>query len=94
MFEYWLSIGGEIKLKETKNELLINKYVACLILGGYGTRALSLIKSGDAHITPNEATALFSICHGNFENMKEPVETFELLEYLGAEIEPAGAGSE
>ena len=89
MFDYWLSIGGETTLKNTKNELLINKYVACLILGGYGTRARALIDSKDANITSYEATALFSICHGNFENMKEPVETFELLEYLGAEIEPA-----
>ena len=79
MFEYWLSIGGETKLKETKNELLINKYVACLILGGYGTRARQLIDSKDACINSDEATALFSICHGNFDNMKEPVETFELL---------------
>ena len=50
---------------------------------------INLSNCKNACINSDEATALFSICHGNFENMKEPVETFELLEYLGAEIEPA-----
>ena len=33
-----------------------------------------------------DATELLSSCSGNFEAMKEPVETFELLESLGAKL--------
>ena len=88
MYNYWLSIGRETDLINAKNELLINKYVACLILGGYGTRAREFIDSKDANITSYEATALRSICKDDFKNMKESVETYELLVFLGAEIEP------
>ncbi len=87
MFDLWISMGSEDKLLKSKDKLLINKYVACLILGGYGVRAGKLIQSKDASINADEATQLFAMCQGNFENMKEPVETFELLESLGAKIE-------
>jgi hypothetical protein len=33
-------------------------------------------------ITPDEALELMDQCKGNFDNMKEPVETFELLERI------------
>lgn len=90
MYDCWLSLDGEGKLKANDDRLKVNKYVACLILGGYGTKAMELIKNDYASITPDEASQLWSICHGNLEYMKEPIETFDLLQYLNPSIEISG----
>jgi hypothetical protein len=90
MYDCWLSLDGETKLKLAGDRMKVNKYVACLILGGYGTKAMELIKSDCASITADEASQLWSICHGNLEYMKEPIETFDLLQYLNPSIEISG----
>ena len=64
MFDCWVSRGGEKKLREGDDALKVNKYVACLILGGYSGRAKEWIDEGLAAITADEATQLFAICQG------------------------------
>ncbi len=79
--------GREAYLLEhgTSDELF--RYTTYLILAGYSTKAREVIDLGQVVITADDATALMSSCMGNFENMKEPVETYELLEALGARMD-------
>ena len=76
--------GREAYLLEQGSSDELFRYATYLILAGYSTKARNVIELGRVVITPDDATALMSSCMGNFENMKEPVETYELLEALGA----------
>jgi len=77
-FELLLALDGD--------KSIIKRYVTGLILVGYGIKAGQIISTGHVEYTPDEATELLSSCSGNFSQMHEPMETFELLERLGAEI--------
>lgn len=71
----------EAKLLEDRDRA--HEYaVVMLTLWGYGTRVSELIEDGLVCFSPDEALQLMEVCTNNFENMKEPVETFELLEAL------------
>jgi hypothetical protein len=78
------SSGREAALCQSGDQLLLFKYTTSLILSGYSKRAAHVISEGEVTITADDATALLASCTGNFEAMREPVETFELLESLGA----------
>jgi hypothetical protein len=86
MYEAFISSGSESKLLSSGDELRILKYVSCLIIGGYCTRARDILATGLVTIDSVLATELLASCRGNFDNMKEPIETFELLESLGAVV--------
>lgn len=62
----------------------IFQYFTYFILAGYSEKAVEILNSGTLSINAEEATELMNSCRGNFESMKNPVETFELLESLGA----------
>ena len=79
--------GREIDFLTNGNSHELFKYATYLILAGHSKKAISSIKAGNIQITPLDATVLLKSCSGNFENMKEPVETFELLEALGASLD-------
>ena len=71
----------EAKLLEDRDRA--HEYaVVMLTLWGYGTRVSELIEDGLVSFSADEALQLMEVCTNNFENMKEPVETFELLEAL------------
>jgi hypothetical protein len=71
----------ELKLLEDRDRA--HEYaVVMLTLWGFGTRVSELIEDGFVCFSADEALELMDICTTNFENMKEPVETFELLEAL------------
>jgi hypothetical protein len=73
--------GREAKLLEDPERA--HEYATVLLsLWGYGTRVRELIEEGIVEISAEEATEIMEACSGNFDNMKEPVETFELLEML------------
>ncbi len=55
-----------------------------LILLGSAKKANSLIQYKKLNISVDFANELLSLCNGKFANMEEPMETFELLESLGA----------
>ena len=79
--------GREAHLLQYGSNDELFRFVTYLILAGYSTKAQKVIQLGRVTITADDATALMSSCTGNFENMKEPVETFELLESLGARLD-------
>lgn len=71
----------EAKLLEDRDRA--HEYaVVMLTLWGFGTRVSELIEDGLVCFSADEALQLLEVCTNNFENMKEPVETFELLEAL------------
>jgi hypothetical protein len=87
LYEYYISYGCETKLKESKDTDSITRYTACLISGGYGQKAQEYINEFKLEFSPEIATAMLEICKGNMENLKEPIETFLLLDSLGAVVE-------
>jgi hypothetical protein len=73
--------GGEAVLLENAEQA--HEYAVKLITKwGAGVKVAELVAEGLVTITPDEALELMDQCKGNFDNMKEPVETFELLERI------------
>lgn len=79
--------GRQDQLLVSPNAELKLRYATHLIFAGYSQHAGVVIRQGNLQITPEQASHLLSSCRGNFENMKDPIETFELLESLGAAYE-------
>lgn len=66
-----------------EDPLRAHEYAVILVsLYGYGVRAKEIIDEGLAKISPDEALEIMDTCKGKYENMKEPIETFELLQQL------------
>lgn len=78
--------GRELQLLKKGSSDIKFQYITFFILAGYAKKAYEIIQEGYITITPEEATELLSSCRGNFANMKDPIETFELLETLGASM--------
>jgi len=78
--------GMQSKMLTSDNTTQISEYTTSLVQAGYSKYVSSLLKSGQITITPKDATLLLNSCHGNFENMLEPIDMFELLESLGASM--------
>lgn len=76
--------GLEDDFLKTNSYNDIHSYTTSLIFGGYASKVSTLISEGHIDISSSEATILFRKCRGNFDNMIDPIETFELLERLGA----------
>ena len=73
--------GREAKLLEDKDKA--HEYAVILLtMWGFGVRVSELIEEGLVSFSGDEALELLDSCTNNFQNMKEPVETFELLESL------------
>lgn len=62
------------------------QYLSAFVLAGLAEKAKALLATQLVSITASEATALMNACRGNFQRMKDPVETFELLMSLGADF--------
>jgi hypothetical protein len=85
--EYWVleefaDSDQETALFSDPDETKLKEYVAWLVFAGYGTKLKRHIHNGDVTVTAAQAAILFSQCSENFGNMREPVETYELLEKL------------
>lgn len=73
--------GREAKLLE--DPVRAHEYAVILLaLWGFGARVKELVDEGIVSFSADEALELLDNCAYNFGNMKEPVETFELLESL------------
>ena len=73
--------GREARLLEDTEKA--HEYAVILLtMWGFGGRVGELIKEGLVTFSGDEALELLDCCTNNFENMKEPIETFELLESL------------
>lgn len=62
------------------------QYISHFILTGVPTKAKELLNSGKFSLTREQATSLLNACKGNFEQMEDPVDTFELLMSLDADM--------
>jgi len=75
----FVASGGEAILLENKEKAL--EYAVTLVTaGGYGSKVAEMVNDGLVHISADLALELLDQCRGSFDTMKEPVETFELLE--------------
>ena len=75
-------LGGELAiLNDTRR---VAEYFRALILGGFAARAEMFVDRGHIQVTSELATQLMEEAKGNFDRMKDPVETVELLLRLGA----------
>ena len=82
LIEEFADSEQEEALFSDPDETKLREYVSWLVLAGYGTKLAKHINRGEITITAAQATILFSQCSENFASMKEPVETYELLERL------------
>jgi hypothetical protein len=86
LLDEFVNSGREIQLL-TKGSFEIKfQYFSFFIITGHSEKAHEMIENEYLRITSEEATDLLNSCRGNFENMKNPIETFELLESLGATV--------
>lgn len=82
-----LEDSGKVEmLLASQDTKRIERFAVCLVIGGYCSHLSQLLERGVVSISPTLATQLLENCRGNFENMKEPVETFMMLERLGAMV--------
>lgn len=66
-----------------EDEEQANKYAEILLAyGGCGIKVKELIEEGYVSISADTALDILDKCRGNFDSMKDPVETFELLESI------------
>jgi hypothetical protein len=76
--------GGQRELLRGRKEAIFG-YVSGLFVAGYSAHIESMLESGQLELSEEEAGVILGMCEGRFESMRDPVETFELLEALGAE---------
>ena len=86
VMEEFSTTGREILLLTKGSMDMKFQYLSYFMMAGYAKKAYEMIEQEYVRITPEEATDLLNSCRGNFQQMKDPVETFELLESLGASI--------
>jgi hypothetical protein len=71
---------GESRLKVDPEKA--KEYAILLLVGGYASRVNDLLDEGVIFISGEEALALLESNQGRYQELVEPVETFELLEKL------------
>lgn len=71
---------GESKLKGNTEK--VKEYIILLLVGGYASRVSDLLNEEIVQITSEEALALLESNQNRYQELVEPVETFELLENL------------
>lgn len=87
VLEAFQSSGRLAALLQSGDTERILKLVTCLIFAGHSQQAGEVIKMGNLVISAEDASRLLASCRNNFQNMKDPIETFELLESLGASVD-------
>ena len=86
LLEEFLELNAEIAILHDGKKM--KEYVHALIAAGYATRAKVFIDEGYVIVDAQFASSIMKEIHAEFSSgsMKEPVETFELLISLGAEV--------
>jgi hypothetical protein len=78
--------GAQDRLLQSQDRAEKFRYFACLVAAGQSETAAQVLNQGRMQVSADEASDLLNACSGNFANMEHPVETFELLESLGAKM--------
>lgn len=76
--EFYDSQQKKDMLKDA-DETRMREYLSWLVYGGFAKELHKHLKNGDFTVTAAQATILYGQCSENFANMKEPVDTYELL---------------
>lgn len=87
VLEAFHSSGQQNALLQSGDTDRILHFATQLIYAGHSQQASSVIQEGGLQISAEKASQLLASCRNNFQNMKDPIETFELLESLGASVE-------
>lgn len=76
--------GGEAKLFASADDDRKLQYAVTLLMAGYGTKVQEMIDDEVVVFTEEKAMEIMELCNAEdrFSSMKEPVETFELLQTL------------
>jgi len=77
----FVASGGEAVMFEDKAKAL-DYAITLVTAGGYGSKVAEMVNDGLVHISSDLALELLDQCRGSFDTMKEPVETFQLLERI------------
>ena len=80
--DWMLSAMDACKFADSLKIDRLKEYCRQFIMGGYGSRVQRY--SEKAGFTPDEATELMVSCKDRFQDMADPMGTFEALEKLGA----------
>jgi len=80
--DWMLSAMDACNLADSLKTDRLKEYCRQFIMGGYGARVQTY--SQKAGFTPDEATELMVSCKDRFQDMTDPMGTFEALEELGA----------
>jgi hypothetical protein len=86
LLEEFQQSGEEDVLADHGNDEDKFQYISHFILTGVPDKTKKLLASNKFIISVSQATTLLNACKGSFEQMEDPVETFELLMSLGAEM--------
>lgn len=83
----FIATGGEDALIKSNQSGRITEYCEILLsMGGYGKRVSELVDGGSVQISGERALELLERCRVlGYDRMKQPVETFELLQKLALE---------
>ena len=85
MLDEFVACGREEEFLANGNEDERAKYGSILLFGGLATKLDGLLSANKVpSFTPEEVTILQEVCGTNMEAWREPVETYELLERMGA----------
>jgi hypothetical protein len=70
----------EGQLLQSGSDVKKLRYVMCLCMGGYGSRAKRIYTEYRLHIESSVVSGLLDACQGNWDNLKEPEETISFLD--------------
>jgi hypothetical protein len=88
VLEAFVGSAGETALLANACDSDVKRYVMGLIRAGFARAAEAVLSKRDVAIDPTVACDLLDeLRMGNFDGMREPIETYQLLEQLGAEAE-------
>jgi hypothetical protein len=78
--------NGEESLLLSGDASRIDKYLLTLLLAGHAKEINQLVAENKVDISTDLAVKLLTACSGRFDQITDPVATYELLETLGSKL--------
>lgn len=86
LMEEFQAAGEEEMLAANGSDADKFQYISFFVLTGVAAKVKALLATGRFTLSSSQATTLLNACKGNFEQMEDPVDTFELLMSLDADM--------
>lgn len=86
LMEEFQAAGEEEMLAASGSDADKLQYISFFVLSGVAAKVKALLATGRFTLSSSQATTLLNACKGNFEQMEDPVDTFELLMSLDADM--------